>query len=66
MQAPAFALARFQREAMLLQTLRHPNVIEFFGSSLDVQPVRLTTSTNRALFLDVLKACLRVKSFLVT
>ena len=58
MQAPAFALARFQREAMLLQNLRHPNVIEFFGSSLDVQPVRLNTSTNRALFLDVLEVCL--------
>ena len=38
-QTSPSALANFQREAKLLQDLRHPNVIEFFGSCLDLQPV---------------------------
>ena len=38
-QTSPSALAKFQREAKLLQDLRHPNVIGFFGSCLDVQPV---------------------------
>ena len=38
------ALANFQREAKLLQDLRHPHVIDFYGSSLEVQPVWLPTS----------------------
>ena len=38
-QTSPSALANFQREAKLLQELRHPNVIGFFGSCLEVQPV---------------------------
>ena len=43
-QTSPSALANFQREAKLLQDLRHPNVIGFFGSCLEAQPVWLPIS----------------------
>ena len=49
-QASPSALANFQREAKLLQDLRHPNVIEFFGSCLEVQPVWVPASELLQLF----------------
>ena len=38
-QTSPSALANFQREAKLLQDLGHPNVVGFFGSCLEAQPV---------------------------
>ena len=43
-QTSPSALVNFQREAQLLQNLRHPNVIGFYGSCLELQPVWFPTS----------------------
>ena len=62
MQASPSALANFQREAKLLQDLRHPNVIEFFGSCLDLQPVWLPAAEPLHLFvycIDPSQSCAR-------
>ena len=52
------ALASFKREASLLESLRHPNIISFYGSCLDTKPVRFFTSACTCSEVGVLYACL--------
>lgn len=36
----AAILADFQREAEMLQSLRHPSIVPFYGACFSAQPVR--------------------------
>ena len=52
------ALGSFKREASLLESLRHPNIISFYGSCLDTKSVRSFSSACTCSKVQILHVCL--------